>query len=261
MDFEKFYDRQGDYEAFRNDPAKREEYNITVDWKARQLASLIEPTRHFDNILEVGCALGILLDNLAGRLKINDRTGLDISAENIKVARDLYPGVSFFQGTIRELKKELSRNQHSPKFDIVLLSDIVEHIPEDLEFMKEVKEISSYVLLNLPLEKSFSTRNREYGENDSSGHLRCYDEKMAAKLVRDAGLGIIGSFTSNAFRDKKYLEMYRGKRKARLGRKPWHLRIFWDTFYYLEDTLRISNKNLSVKLFGTNYFALLKSSD
>ena len=145
------------------------------------------------------------------------------------------------------------------KYDIILLSDIVEHIPDDLEFLKKVRDISSYVLLNLPLERSFKNRNRNYGEQDPSGHLRCYDKDMAVRLVNLAGFEIVTSFTSIASSDKQFYEMYKKNRALRVRKKPFHLRLFWSFFYYSEDKLKMMNSRITERIYGTNYFALLKS--
>jgi len=257
MDFEKFYDNQPDYIAFRNDPASREYYDAAVDWKVRELVRLIPGRMVFDEILEVGCAFGVLLNAIAGSLKITKRTGVDISAENIKTATAMWPGCNFFRGTVEEFVN--ANGIPATKYSLVVLSDIVEHIPDDLGFMKSVRAISSYVVLNLPLEKSFRTRNRQYGESDPSGHLRCYDKDMAEKLVSAAGFEIVNSFTSIAFFDKQVYAVYKKKRSARIRLKPLPLRIFWTVFYYMEDMIKHSNETLAAKIYGTNYFALLKS--
>jgi predicted TPR repeat methyltransferase len=257
MDFEKFYDNQPDYIAFRNDPASREYYDAAVGWKVQELVRVIPGGMLFSEILEVGCAFGVLLNTIADTLKIEKRTGVDISAENIKTATAMWPECSFYRGTVEEF---VNANEiQGTKYSLVVLSDIVEHIPDDLGFMKSVRAISSYVVLNLPLEKSFKTRNRQYGESDPSGHLRCYDRDMAEKLVKEAGFEIVNSFTSIAFFDKKVYEAYKRKRSARIKLKPLPLRIFWTAFYSMEDMVKLSNETLATKIYGTNYFALLRS--
>ena len=47
---------------------KKQEESVTVDWKVRKLNQLIPDDFEADNILEVGCAFGVLLNNLADRL-------------------------------------------------------------------------------------------------------------------------------------------------------------------------------------------------
>lgn len=259
MDFKKFYDEQKEYSAFRNNNEKRIEYEIKVNWKTEQLRKLIPVHLTFNSVLEVGCAMGILLNNLAGQLSIKNVYGLDISGENIKVAKDLFPGNTFFQGTIEDLKSNISKNYMPPEFDLIILSDIIEHIPDDIKFLKTIKEISSYVLINLPLEKCFRNRHREYGENDHSGHLHCYDKVMALSLINLAGFEVINSFTENVLTNKACFKIYLNDRKERLKLKPLPRRMFWTFFYYAEDRLKQISKRLYEKLYGTNYFALLKS--
>jgi SAM-dependent methyltransferase len=254
-----FYDKQSDYAEFRNDPDKREEYAIQVDWKVRKLIQLLPPGFKVKNILEVGCAFGVLLNNLADRLNVNTRIGIDIAGNNIEVAKNLYPRCSFFRGTLEEYLVHSPDEINDGRFDILILSDIVEHIPDDLEFLRTVRNATSYVLLNLPLEKSFKTRNRNYGENDLSGHLHCYDEDDARQLVTTAGFEVVKSFTAISFFDKQVYDILNKNRTRRVRLKPLPHRLFWTSFYFIEDRMKLLSKRFSERIYGTNYFALLKS--
>lgn len=259
MDFAKFYNEQPDYAAFRNDDLKREEYNVTVDWKARKLCHLIPDGFVINSIMEVGCAIGILLNNISDRLSVKIRTGIDISSENIKVAERLFPGCNFFTGTIEDYTGVFHEELHNKRVDLIILSDIVEHLPADMEFMKKISEISSYVLMNLPLEKCFRNRNRQYGESDPSGHLRSYDRELALRLVTLAGFEVVKSEYAVASSDRLFFEMYKRNRKVRLKSKPAPLRLFWTSFYAAEDLIKRSDSKVNERIYGTNYFALLKS--
>ena len=259
MDFELFYDKQPDYVSFRNDTSRREDYSITVDWKVRKLIQLIPEGFKVENILEVGCAFGVLLNDIADRLHLKNRLGIDISGNNIEAAKKLYPECKFFHGTLEDFINVIPDDIQNRRYDLVVLSDIVEHIPDDLGFMKIVQNLTSYVLINLPLEKSFNTRNRQYGEQDPSGHLRCYDEEDACLLVTNAGFEVISSFTSLGFFDKSFYEMYTKNRGKRVRSKTLPQRLFWSVFYFVEDRLKLINEKFTGKIIGTNYFALLKS--
>jgi predicted TPR repeat methyltransferase len=261
MDYAKFYNEQPEYAAFRTDEVKRKEYILTADWKARKLTQLIPDGIVFRNILEIGCAMGVLLNNIADRLSIKTRAGIDISNENIKLAKNLYPDCDFIAGTLEDYLKFIPVSVENRRFELVILSDIVEHLPDDLTFMKRVSEISNYVLFNLPLEKCFKNRNRQYGESDSSGHLRSYNKKMAIQLVNQAGFEIVNSVNLVPLSDKLFFEMYNGNRTLRIRSKPLLLRIFWTLYYAVEDRMRLSESNISEKIYGTNYFALLKSKN
>lgn len=259
FDFSKFYDSQHDYAAFRNDPEKRKEYDVAVDWKVRNLCSLVPPTQSFANITEVGCAMGILLNKVAGRLNIKTRTGIDIASENVRMAGELFPECRFFRGTLEEYITQPEYKMQPGKNDLMILSDIVEHIPDDVQFMRNVSNVSNYVLFNLPLEKCYRNRNRNYGTSDPSGHLRNYNEKDASALVHAAGFKIVKSFTDNAHFDKEYFRVFRKKRNERIRSKPLLKRIFWFTYYFEEEIIKIIAPHLYITIYGSNYFALLKS--
>jgi len=259
-DFADFYDKQPDYVAFRNDKEKQKEYRIIVDWKVRKLMGVIPDKMKFKNVLEVGCAFGVLLNNIADRLQIEARTGIDISGENIKTAAVLYPQCSFYMGTLEDYVREKSYLLKNHKHDLIVLSDIIEHIPDDLEFLYLVRQVSEYVVVNLPLEKSYKNRNRRYGTDDPSGHLRSYDKKNARELFNDAGFLLIRDKTSIATSDAHFSEIYKKNRRLRVMSKPFLRRIFWSTFYAFEDMLKLISKSTSAKIYGTNYFAFLRSS-
>jgi SAM-dependent methyltransferase len=259
FDFKEFYDHQPDYAAFRNDTDKRREYDIAVTWKVNNLCSLVPDSISFSNILEIGCAMGILLNKVSDSLSIKDRAGLDISAENIKLAKQLFPECTFIQGKVEDIELILLTEKQGKKFDLVILSDIVEHIPDDLDFMKKVSGISSYVMINLPLEKCYRNRNRNYGVDDPSGHLRNYNRHDAERLAESAGFKIIASFTANAHYNKEHFQIYWKNMRDRIRGKSFFKKVFWTIFYFLLDVIRIFAPLLYIKISGSNYFALLKS--
>lgn len=259
FDFKSFYDQQSDYASFRNDPAKRHEYDVAVNWKVKNLCSLVPDSLRFSNVLEVGCALGILLNKVAESLNITERAGVDISGENINLARQLFPTCTFVQGTTENIKSDLLKDNPDKKFDLLVLSDIVEHIPEDHDFMVENSKISTHVLFNLPLEKCFMTRNRKYGVDDPSGHLRKYNRQDAVRLVETSGYEVVASFCTNSHFDKEHFRIYRFNRKERLRKKGFLKRTFWSIFYFKLDIIRSVAPGIYTRIFGSNYFALLKS--
>ncbi len=84
---------------------------------------------------------------------------------------------------------------------------------------------------------------------------------MAEKLVTDAGLRIMRSHTSIAVYDKSFYSVYRKNRSQRVDAKPFPLRLFWTTFYSIEDRFKLISETLTERIYGTNYFALLESQD
>jgi SAM-dependent methyltransferase len=155
----------------------------TVEWKMPHLMEMVPPTFHAESVAEIGCFNGHLIANIA----INGRRdfasyGYDVNPIAIEAARKLYPNTTFFAQDCFEAGRT---------FDLVLLSDIVEHIEDDCEFLRKCRSLSKHILLNLPLEKSLANVNRQYGFDDPSGHLRAYSLKDAELLIRKAGYQIV----------------------------------------------------------------------
>ena len=259
MDFKKFYNEQKDYKLFRTDENKRKEYMIQAEWKVKNLLATLPTQKTFKNILEVGCAFGTIINLISKKINPEKSFGLDISEENINVAKQTYPQISFVTGTLENINP-LSLLNGATKFDLIILSDIVEHIPDDLNFMKEVARISNFVLLNLPLEESYNTRKRNYGENDPSGHLKCYNEKIAIELINKSGFSIITKKNIFSLSDADNLKIFRQARKERLSKKPFLKKSFWTITYNLLDIVLITAPEFSKKIYGSNLFCLLESN-
>ena len=87
-----------------------------------------------ERVLDVGCGYGAVAYSVASRAGAVV-VGIDLRAENIVKARQLFqhPNLSFLQGDVlRGLPKE--------SFDVIMLSNILEHIEQRVEFLTIVHE-------------------------------------------------------------------------------------------------------------------------
>ena len=82
-----------------------------------------------DRVLEVGCGVGQLTELICHRIgREGELMGVDLSPRSISAARQRlhrFSGVTLLAGDIVEMSLE-------PQFDVVVLPDVIEHIP--LEF-------------------------------------------------------------------------------------------------------------------------------
>lgn len=104
----------------------------------------IEPD---DVILDLGCGNGLVALDIAKKAK--DVIGVDLNENNIKTARNNlrkfhYNNVEFILGDVTKI--ELNK-----KFDKIILSNILEHIENRIEFLSNLRNISSVILLRVPM--------------------------------------------------------------------------------------------------------------
>lgn len=186
INFSTLYDEHPEYVERRNaDSLARAQVELEVRlFKLPGLTGLLRPGQCLRSVVEIGCATGELIAAFpvapGGR-----RVGLDISPANIATARARFPDVDFLAGNF--LDAELSG------FDAVVLSDVIEHVPDDADFLRAAARLGEIVLVNLPLEDNWLNDRRNYGPDDVSGHLRRYSLEQGLKLFERAGLELVSS--------------------------------------------------------------------
>jgi SAM-dependent methyltransferase len=183
VDWAALYDGHPEYKSRRNvDSWEQAQIDLEVRlFKVPHLAALLggEPAR---SLIEIGCATGELTAAFPV-LPGGSRVGLDISPLNVLAARTRFGDCRFEAGDFRELSL--------PHADVVLLSDVLEHVPDDAGFLADAARLGDRVLVNLPLECNWLNRWRRYGADDVSGHLRAYDVQDGLALFERAGLRLL----------------------------------------------------------------------
>ncbi|HLP86288.1 MAG TPA: class I SAM-dependent methyltransferase [Candidatus Paceibacterota bacterium] len=97
-----------------------------------------------DRVLDIGCGNGSLDYDVAEKAK--EVVGIDISERNIAKARRIHskPNIKYIVG---DAVKDLS----GEKFDVIILSNVLEHIKDRVEFMKSIKGLASKYLIRVPM--------------------------------------------------------------------------------------------------------------
>ena len=182
INFAQLYDSHPEYDARRRENSP-ERAQIQLEVEHFKLPYLLRQMNGLQirSVLEIGCATGELIAAFP-TVEGGIRMGIDISQRNIEVARERFPFVQFQSGDFRQLDL--------PRFDLVILSDILEHVVDDTNFLFEASNLATQVLVNLPLECNWLNRKRAYGPTDTSGHLRAYDLNQGLNLFRSAGLEV-----------------------------------------------------------------------
>jgi SAM-dependent methyltransferase len=108
-----------------------------------------------EDVLEFGCGEGLLLQELKKRkIYFKSLIGLDIREEALEQARLLHPEYQFE-------KKDILRWNCNPKsFDLIIASEVLEHLIEPERAMARLTELSrNEMLLTVPWEPWFRLMN------------------------------------------------------------------------------------------------------
>jgi SAM-dependent methyltransferase len=134
------------------------------------------PDRRDLQVLEIGCGAGGMLDPLA---EFGTVTGIDVAHDYIEFCRQ-----RGHDRVITGSGYELPFKDQS--FDMIALFDVIEHIPDDLKVMQEVRRVlrpGGQVFVSVPAYQFLFSQNDRVAH-----HLRRYTAGRLERLLRSAGL-------------------------------------------------------------------------
>lgn len=110
---------------------------------------------HPQNVLEFGCGEGLFLNELKKRgLGFDHFVGLDLRRSAIEMARGMHPEYSFLEEDL------LSWNYPEKSFDLVIASQVLEHLAQPEKFLKRlVAHSCKHLLFTVPWEPWFRLLN------------------------------------------------------------------------------------------------------
>jgi len=158
-------------------------------WKAQQVIRMLR-NDHVDpkTICEVGCGAGEVLFQL--QKYMNDNClfwGYDISPQAFELSKGKANArLKFKFGDIRKEKDNF--------FDVILLMDVLEHLEDYYGFLRDLKPMSNYKILHIPLDLSVQTVLRRSGLSYvrlAYGHLHYFTKEMALQMLTDVGYDVI----------------------------------------------------------------------
>ncbi|HEY1804604.1 MAG TPA: class I SAM-dependent methyltransferase [Terracidiphilus sp.] len=166
-------------------------------WKARQVLEILEQHRiHPNSLAEVGCGAGEVLRNLRSALPTCGFAGFDISPDAIQMAQSRVSGderIRFVLGDICET---------SDQFDLLLALDVVEHVEDCFEFLRNIKGIAKTKILHIPLDMSVENllRNGVDLSRKALGHLHYFCAESVLGLMEETGYKVIGWRYTKAYK-------------------------------------------------------------
>ncbi len=159
-------------------------------WYILEYLHLAVPKLSNLRVLDVGCGVGTLPLYLAKHGALV--RGIDISARAIRIAQKAAE-LSGLDDAATFEEVELKRG--AKKYDLVVCSEVIEHIPNDVAFMKQLAshlKPGGVLLLTTPSRDNVLHQLSFYEEFDKEvGHLRRYTEEEVIQLIEQVGLEVV----------------------------------------------------------------------
>lgn len=137
----------------------------------RLIVEMLRPLS-VSSVLDVGCGNGTNLQALVHSLKSLEVTGVDISHQALEIARQRVDGI------FQLLDAEQSYLER--RFDLVLSSQVIEHIEDDDAFLRNLRRMTSRYCLVTTLQGRMRPSER------LMGHLRNYSRAGLEEKLRSA---------------------------------------------------------------------------
>lgn len=192
----------------------------------RRLIINLASSINFQSVCDVGCGRGLLLDGMRKKFGNRSYFGSDISDEILMVAKKQFPKFEFF---VQDLTKFMRTNR---KFDLVICSEVLEHIKDDNRAIANLYKLSSrYLIITTP-----GGRMRSFERH--VGHVRNYSSQSLEKKLKRAGFKVVLSsmwgfpFYSPLYRDIFEILNLRGQRLSN-GNFNLFKRLISKLIYYL----------------------------
>ncbi len=235
----------------------RDEQLVRHPWetaRAAALAGLLEPCLHQGmSVLDLGCGDGYLSRTLFRHLHGSRVTAVDpnLTPGQLVLLRERGQGIDYRT----ELPPEDSR------FDLTLLLDVLEHVPEDRDFLAQVvarhTEKGGHVLVTVPAFPALYS-----GHDFSLRHYRRYRMQELEGRLASAGLAVVASghlFASLLF-PKYFLFKLLDRSLGAAGGGCWRggriLTSILEMWFKLENSLMILLARRGVRLPGLTAWAL-----
>jgi len=155
---------------------------------------IIEMLPKNKNVLDVGCGIGAVTQRISRRSK--KTVGVDISKDNILIAKKFCKNkdLSF---------KVCAAEQVKGKYDVVVLNEVIEHLKNPFEMLKNINKIlpkNGTLLLTTPNAVSLTNvainllkGNKDLGTiaGTEAEHIFLFDIRCLTRLLKQAGFNVV----------------------------------------------------------------------
>jgi len=169
-------------------------------WKAGLILKIIQRNSLQPNsVCEIGCGAGEILNQLFLQMKGNvSFTGYEISPHAFELCKQR-------EKNRLNYKFENLFDDASAHYGIVMAIDVVEHIENYFEFLRNLKTKGEYKIIHIPLEMSVKSVLTKYylKSREQFGHIHYFSKESILAILREMGYEIVDYFYTSVFIHKQ----------------------------------------------------------
>lgn len=144
-----------------------------------------------DAVLEIGCAYGHIANAVAQKAK--SVTAIDIRSDAIEKAKK-----QFDRSNLSFINQDFLSFPETECFDVVILSNVVEHISDRKEFLKKAARIGKRLLIRVPaFDRDWTVPYKKHLGLEwrlNNDHKLEYTDDILRKEIEQAGLSVNSLF-------------------------------------------------------------------
>jgi hypothetical protein len=194
-------------------------------WKAIHIYNIIKRNNIIpQNIAEIGCGAGMILYELLKKMERHVTfDGYEISPQAFKLTKKVrHERIAFHL-------EDLLSEENKTYYDLLLVIDVLEHIPDCLNFAEKCRLKAEYKVYHIPLDISVSSvfQNSFIEGRYKHGHLHYFTRESAMAVLKDTGHEIIDYFYTDV--GTYYWKKYKTVKNTIENIPRWILEVFSTT--------------------------------
>ncbi|MFO0568756.1 MAG: methyltransferase domain-containing protein [Polyangiaceae bacterium] len=141
-------------------------------------------------VLDAGCGQGQLLGQLARAFPRASLAGADVSEQSLTDTRKKWPSAELFLLDLVRPNFEEEHRSHLAKYDLIVCSEVLEHIPDTVLAAKNLRSLLSprgAVVVTVPGGKMSRF-------DELIGHQRHFSPRELRRVLEAAGYGVTQAF-------------------------------------------------------------------
>ena len=167
---------QGDFEGYyqnHSDPWDQNSIDSDIyeyyQYSRAKLLKVIKGVESNQNILEIGCGLGLVTNMINQEFENSSVTGVDISNTAVCKAKIKYPNIEFYEGDIADVKFKSKK-----KYDVVIMNEMLWYILNNMD--QAIENVCKILIDNGSLIISMAfLDNQQYGKDIINGYSGLLD--------------------------------------------------------------------------------------